>query len=122
MAGGHIVEALPGAERIRVEIGGRIVAESDRPVLVHETGMPVRYYLPPQDVALELFEPTATRTHCPFKGDASYWSYRDGEGRVLADVVWAYTDPLHGVALIKDHLCFYDTKARIVVDTPAGAG
>ncbi|MEU6083499.1 DUF427 domain-containing protein [Streptomyces sp. NPDC047108] len=122
MAGGHTVEAVSGTQRITVRIGDRVVAASDRPVLVHETGMPVRYYLPPQDVALELFEPTATSTHCPFKGDASYWSYRDGDGRVRADVVWAYPDPLPAVALIKDHLCFYDSEAEIAVDAPAGKG
>ncbi|MFG2194073.1 DUF427 domain-containing protein [Streptomyces sp. NPDC048639] len=122
MAGGHTVVAVPGAQHVTVEIDGRVVAASDSPVLVHETGMPVRYYLPPQDVALELFEPTDTSTHCPFKGDASYWSYRGGDGAVKADVVWAYPDPRPGVEAIKDHLCFYDTEARIVVEAPAGEG
>ncbi|MET8679313.1 DUF427 domain-containing protein [Streptomyces sp. NPDC004647] len=112
----HTVEAAPGSQHVRVEIDGRVVAESSRPVLVHETGLPVRYYLPPEDVALELLEPTTTRTHCPYKGDASYWSYRDGSGRVRTDVVWSYPDPLPEVALIKDHLSFYDTAADIVID------
>ncbi|MGP3952478.1 DUF427 domain-containing protein [Streptomyces sp. 7N604] len=112
----HTVEAVPGSQHVRVEIAGQVVAESHRPVLVHETGLPVRYYLPPEDVALHLLEPTGTHTHCPYKGDASYWSYREGDGRVRADVVWAYPDPLPEVALIKDHLSFYDTKAEIIVD------
>ncbi|MGW0659744.1 DUF427 domain-containing protein [Streptodolium elevatio] len=116
---GHTVKAVAGAQHVRVEIDGRVVAESRRPVLVHETGMPVRYYLPPEDVALDALQPADTRTHCPFKGDASYWSYRDGAGRVTEDVAWAYPEPLAEVALIKGHLCFYDTKAAVSVDGQA---
>lgn len=62
----HRVGAEPATSRVRVEIGGRVVADSTRPVLVHETGLPVRYYLPPEDVATDLLEPAATRTHCPY--------------------------------------------------------
>ncbi|MFB7501293.1 DUF427 domain-containing protein [Streptomyces sp. NPDC056161] len=58
-------------------------AETGRPLLVHETGLPVRYYIPPQDVDLALFQPTDIHTTCPYKGVASYWSYgehTDGPG------------------------------------------
>ncbi|MGP4002536.1 DUF427 domain-containing protein [Streptomyces sp. 8N706] len=118
----HTVEAVPGSQHVRVEIDGQVVAESSRPVLVYETGLPVRYYLPAEDVATDRLEPTSSHTHCPYKGDASYWSYRDGTGRVQADVVWAYPDPLPEVAMIKDHLSFYDTVADIVVDGVQQAG
>lgn len=115
----HTVKAVPGTQHVRVEIGGRVIAESRRPVLVHETGLPVRYYLPPEDVALEVLEPTDTRTHCPYKGDASYWAYRDAAGQVTRDVAWAYPEPLADVALIKGHLSFYETRATVTVDGDA---
>lgn len=83
----------------------RVLAESRRPLLLHETGLPVRYYLPPEDVHTELLTPSDTHTHCPFKGDASYWSLPEA-----ADLVWAYPEPLAQVAQIKDHFCFYDTE------------
>ncbi|MFH8365586.1 DUF427 domain-containing protein [Streptomyces sp. NPDC018031] len=116
----HRVEVVRGSQRVRVEIAGQVVAESTRPLLVHETGLPVRYYLPVQDVDLSLFEPTAHHTVCPFKGTASYWSYT-GPGGTHRDVVWAYPDPIPAVAELKDHLSFYDTVADIAVtgDSPA---
>ncbi|MFE2672731.1 DUF427 domain-containing protein, partial [Streptomyces hygroscopicus] len=78
--GGHRVAVERGSQHVTVTIDGRVVAESDRPLLVHETGLPVRYYLPPQDVDLTLFEPTDTHTTCPFKGEAAYWTYRGEAG------------------------------------------
>src|SRR5438093_225747 len=99
----HRVDVVRGAQSVRVEIDGQVVAESSRPVLVYETGLPVRYYLPPEDVDLELFEPSATHTTCPYKGEAAYWSYRGAEGGkgARADIVWAYPDPIGSVAEIK---------------------
>lgn len=115
---GHRVHVVHGDQHIRVEIAGRLVAESVRPLLVHETGLPVRYYLPAEDVDLTLFEPTPTRTFCPYKGTASYWSYTGGPGEARPDVVWSYRDPIPAVAAIKDHLSFYDTVADITVRQP----
>ncbi|MGP3981649.1 DUF427 domain-containing protein [Streptomyces sp. KR80] len=114
----HTVEAVPGTEVVTVTIDGQVVAESSRPVLMYETGLPVRYYLPPEDVAMHLLEPTDTHTFCPYKGRASYWSYRGGDGRVVTDVAWAYPDPLPEVALIKGRLSFYDTWADVIVERP----
>lgn len=114
---GHRVEVSRGTQHVTVTIDGRVVAESRRPLLLSETGLPVRYYLPPQDVNLSLFEPTDTHTTCPFKGEAAYWTYLGTEGGSgpRPDVVWAYPDPLDSVAEIKDHLSFYDTVADISV-------
>ena len=114
---GHHVVAVPGDQHVRVTVDGQLVAESTRPVLLYETGIPVRFYLPPGDVDLTLFEPTATQTTCPFKGVASYWTYRGGDGRpAREDVVWAYEDPIPTVAGIKGHLSFYDTVAEVAVE------
>ena len=103
MAEGHTITIEQGTRHVRVTHDGQVLAESDRPLVLRETGCPVRYYLPPEDVRLELLTPSDTHTYCPFKGTASYWS-RPG----AADLVWAYPDPKPDVAEIKDHLCFYE--------------
>ncbi|MYV58243.1 DUF427 domain-containing protein [Streptomyces sp. SID4931] len=102
---GHRITVEQGTEHVRAVHDGQVLAESRRPLVLRETGCPVRYYLPPEDVRTELLAPSDTSTHCPFKGDASYWS-RPG----AADLVWAYPDPKPEVAAIKDHFCFYATE------------
>ncbi|MBY8869360.1 MULTISPECIES: DUF427 domain-containing protein [Streptomyces] len=102
---GHTITVEPSDEHVRVVRDGQVLAESRRPLVLRETGCPPRYYLPPEDVRLDLLTPSGTHTHCPFKGDASYWSLPDAP-----DLVWAYPEPKPDVAAIKDHLCFYDTE------------
>ncbi|WP_156754401.1 DUF427 domain-containing protein [Actinokineospora pegani] len=114
MAKGHTIEVKQGTQKVTVTIGGETVAESTRPLLVFETGLPVRYYLPPEDVRTDLLAPTDTQTTCPFKGVAAYWSYT-GPGERRDDVVWGYPEPIDSVAQIKDHLCFYDSVATVTV-------
>ncbi|MFI2345451.1 DUF427 domain-containing protein [Streptomyces sp. NPDC019443] len=115
----HRVTAVPGTQHIRVEIDGQLVSSSSRPVLVYETGLPVRYYLPAEDVNLTLFEPTDTHTTCPYKGEASYWSFHGGntgaDAAVRTDVAWSYQEPLPSVLDIKGYLSFYDNVADIQV-------
>ncbi|MEV2196451.1 DUF427 domain-containing protein [Streptomyces phaeochromogenes] len=106
MTQGHRITIEQGTEHVRVVHGGQVLAESTRPLLLRETGLPVRYYLPAEDVRLDLLTPSDTRTHCPFKGDASYWSLPDSP-----DLVWSYPDPKPEVAEIKDHLSFYEVEA-----------
>ncbi|QLH24107.1 DUF427 domain-containing protein [Streptomyces sp. Rer75] len=114
---GHRVEVVRGTQHVKVTIDGQVVAETDRPLLLHETGLPVRYYLPPEDVDLTLFEPTDTRTTCPFKGEAAYWTYigPDSGAELRPDVVWTYAQPIDAVPEIKNHLSFYDSVAEITV-------
>ncbi|MFJ4786910.1 DUF427 domain-containing protein [Streptomyces sp. NPDC088794] len=105
MATGHTITIEKSDQRVRVVHGDLILAESDRPLVLHETGSPVRYYIPAEDVRLDLLTPSESHTVCPFKGTASYWSLPDAP-----DLVWAYPDPKSDVAEIKDHLCFYDVE------------
>lgn len=111
---GHVVETFESEHHVRVEIGGQVVAESRRPIVLTETNLPVRYYIPPQDVNFELLEPTDTHTRCPYKGVASYWSFR--HGNAMPDLAWAYPDPIPAVAQIKGHLAFYGPDVTIIVD------
>ncbi|WP_328708001.1 DUF427 domain-containing protein [Streptomyces mesophilus] len=105
MTAGHTITVEQGTRHVRVVHDGQVVAESSRPLVLRETGCPVRYYLPPADVRTDLLEPSETHTYCPFKGTASYWSLPGGQ-----DAVWAYPDPKPEVAAIRDHLCFYATE------------
>ncbi|MFF9048760.1 DUF427 domain-containing protein [Streptomyces parvulus] len=105
MTKGHIITVEPSGRHVRAVRDGKVLAESDKALVLHETGCPDRFYIPAEDVRLDLLTPSGTRTHCPFKGDASYWSLPDA-----ADLVWAYPEPKAEVAEIKDHLCFYDVE------------
>ncbi|MDX3643307.1 DUF427 domain-containing protein [Streptomyces sp. MB09-02B] len=105
MTEGHHITVEQGTERVRVVHGGRVLAESSRPLVLRETGCPVRYYIPEDDVRMELLTDSDTHSYCPFKGTASYWSLPGAP-----DLVWAYPDPKTEVAEIKGHLCFYDTE------------
>jgi uncharacterized protein (DUF427 family) len=112
----HRVDVRPSSRRVRVVFGGEAVAETCRGLFLFETGLPTRYYIPPQDVRMELLEPSSTHTICPYKGTASYRSLRVGERRIK-DAVWSYLDPLPECPRIKDHLCFFPEKVdRIDVE------
>jgi uncharacterized protein (DUF427 family) len=102
VTGGHHITIERSGRHVRVAHGEQVLAESDRPLVLRETGCPDRYYIPAEDVRLDLLTPSETHTYCPFKGTASYWSLPDA-----ADLVWAYPDPKPDVAEIKDHFCFY---------------
>lgn len=82
--------------------GEEVLAESSRPIVVSETGLPNRFYLPAADVRPDLLTSSTTRTHCPYKGRASYWSLRDG----TPDVAWSYEAPFTDAAQTAGHLCF----------------
>ncbi|MDX3242863.1 MULTISPECIES: DUF427 domain-containing protein [unclassified Streptomyces] len=103
MSEGHTITIEQGDQHLKVVHGDHVLAETERALVLRETGCPVRYYIPAEDVRLDLLTPSDTHTYCPFKGTASYWSLPDA-----ADLVWAYPDPKPDVAEIKDHLCFYE--------------
>jgi uncharacterized protein (DUF427 family) len=91
---------------VRAFLDGTAVADSTRALLLLEAGHLPVYYFPPEDVRTDLLEPTDKRSHCPYKGEASYWSVTVGD-RVVTDAVWSYQDPLPGRDDIKGYLAFY---------------
>ncbi|KAB1141533.1 DUF427 domain-containing protein [Streptomyces luteolifulvus] len=109
------VDAMPSSRHVRIEIDGTTVADTRRPVLLFETSLPTRYYLPREDVRLDLFTPTDHHTGCPYKGTASYWSWR-GEADVPPNIVWTYPDPLPAVHVVQGLLAFYNEAVDITVD------
>ena len=86
--GAHRITTRPSQKHVRVEAGGQVLAESDRAVELDETGLPTRYYLPREDVRTEFLMPSPTRSHCPFKGDATYFSAPG-----VKDAFWVYEAP-----------------------------
>ena len=96
-------------KRVRAIIGGETVADSRRAMLLQESGLQPVYYFPPEDVRSELLESTDKHTHCPKKGDASYYTIRVGE-REVKNGAWYYPEPLEGAPPIEDLIAFYWDK------------
>jgi uncharacterized protein (DUF427 family) len=92
--------------RVRAELGGETVVDSRHAKLLHEHGLLPVLYFPEDEVRTDLFEPSGKRTHCPWKGDASYWSVRRGD-RVAKDAVWGYPEPLPDAPPLKGYVAFY---------------
>ena len=111
----HRIDILHSSRHVRVEVDGVTVADSVRPVILFETGLPPRYYLPLSDIRTELLTPTDSQTHCPYKGTAGYWSVDTGHGP-HADLVWAYRTPLPESQKIAGLACFYDEKVDVYLD------
>ncbi|HEY6359721.1 MAG TPA: DUF427 domain-containing protein [Vicinamibacterales bacterium] len=109
------VDVLPSSRHVRVVIDGVVVAESRRPRLLFETALPTRYYIPREDVRMELLEPTGLKTRCPYKGLASYWNLRVG-GRVAQNIVWSYPDPIDECPKIRGLLSFFNERVDLYVD------
>lgn len=103
------VDALPSRRHVRVVIDGQTIAETERPHLVFETNHPVRYYFPQEDVRMDMLEPSPTKSRCPYKGEASYWSIKLGE-EIFPDLVWAYMDPIPEMPKIKGLVCFWHER------------
>jgi uncharacterized protein (DUF427 family) len=103
----HRVDARRSSRRIEVRSDGQVLARSERPIVVAETGLPLRFYLPREDVAAEL-RPGDTTKACPYKGRATYWSL-DG----IEDVAWSYEEPLESMLAARGHVSFDATKVEV---------
>jgi uncharacterized protein (DUF427 family) len=111
----HRIEVLPSRRRVQVRVNGVDVAESSRPQILFETGLPPRYYVPREDVRMELLEPVSVRTGCAYKGYASYWDAMTDGGRVPA-VAWTYREPLREGEPIRDLVSFFQERPEIEVE------
>lgn len=110
------VDAIPSSRHVQVEINGTVVADTRAPVLLFETQLPTRYYIPREDIRFGLLTPTGLRTQCPYKGTATeYWSWA-GPGDAPANVAWSYPDPLPAVREIKGLIAFYNEAVDIILD------
>lgn len=112
------VDTLPSSTHVRVLVDGQVVADSFRPTLLFETGLPTRYYLPKSDVRMDLLSPTPTETACPYKGWAGYWDVTV-DGTVHHDLAWGYRTPLPESEGIAGLVCFYNEKVDIELNGEA---
>jgi uncharacterized protein (DUF427 family) len=108
-----LVDTRQSSRHVRVVLGGETIADTRRPLLLFETGLPVRYYIPEQDVRMDLLEPTASASQCAYKGQASYWSARIGD-RTYKDIAWTYRAPLALVAPIANLISFFNERVDAI--------
>ena len=106
----HRLDVRTSSRHVRMAHDGRVVVDTRRPVLVFETNLPTRFYVPREDVVAELL-PSELTTYCPYKGEATYWSIA---GR--RDVAWSYQKPLPDATQLTDLVAFYDDVMDVTVD------
>jgi uncharacterized protein (DUF427 family) len=111
----HRVDAIPSERHVRVELEGVLLAETRRPVALFETTLPTRWYLPREDVRVDLLQPSDTVTQCPFKGVAEFFSVRVG-GDVHRDLAWSYPDPILENPRIAGLVAFFNEHVDLIVD------
>jgi uncharacterized protein (DUF427 family) len=111
----HRITVSEPVVSVRVEVDGVVVAETQRARVLREGALPPRYYVPRDDVLMELLVRTEHATNCPFKGDASYWTLELDDAR-HENIVWSYEEPIDSLPEIAGLLCFYDERVELVVD------
>jgi uncharacterized protein (DUF427 family) len=103
------VDVLHSSRHVRVIVAGELVAETRRPSLLFETGLPTRYYIPRADVRMDLLVPTETETRCPYKGLATYYAVHIGP-TVVRDIAWYYRHPIPECSKIENLVCFFNER------------
>jgi uncharacterized protein (DUF427 family) len=111
----HRVDVLDTSRHVVVRIGGEVIADTRRARVLFETGLPPRWYIPPEDVRRDALEESDSRTGCAYKGFAGYWSV-DAGGQREEDVVWSYREPRREVAPIAGYMAFFDERVDVEVD------
>ncbi len=111
----HRIDILESSRHVKVSLNGEVLAETGRPKILFETGLPPRYYIPPEDVREDVLVGSEKTTRCPYKGVASYWSAEVGGERV-EDLIWSYQDPIPEAAKIDGLLAFFNEKVDLEID------
>ena len=113
----HPITLTENLSRIVVKAGGKVIADTRAAVTLREANYPPVYYIPRDDVALSQLVRTDHKTHCPYKGDASYYSIPAGGDRAK-NAVWSYENPYPAVIQIKDHVAFYPDRVDSIEENP----
>ncbi len=108
------VDALTSSRHVVVRDGERVLADSRTPVVVYETGLVPRYYLPREDVDWSALQPAGAWSECPYKGEASQYWARAGDAE--REIAWSYPDPLPALASIAGRVAFYSERVTVEVD------
>ena len=110
------LDVLPSDRHVVVSSGGTVLADTRRAVAIYETLLPVRWYVPQDDVRMDLLSPSDATSTCAYKGHATYFSLAGDSSDDSIDLAWTYVDPLPEAALVKDHVCFYSERTDLTVD------
>jgi uncharacterized protein (DUF427 family) len=109
----HPITIEPNAKRVRVTFNEKVIAESTRSLVMREAKYPPVVYIPREDADAALLKRTDHTSHCPYKGDASYFSIRAGD-RVAENAIWTYERPYPAMAEIKNYLAFYPNRVDAI--------
>jgi uncharacterized protein (DUF427 family) len=108
----HPITIEPAARRWRAKFAGRVIADSAEALILRETNYPPRVYFPRADVSMEALSRTDAKTHCPYKGDAAYYTVRN-DGQFAESAVWTYEQPYPAMAEIAGRLAFYPDRVEV---------
>lgn len=114
----HAITIEPNRNRVKVTFNGTVIADTRRALTLREGPLPPAQYIPREDVTMDFLRPTTYFTHCPFKGDASYFTV-SVDGQSAENAVWTYEAPLLAVSDIKDYVAFYPEKMDAIEELPA---
>lgn len=109
------IDCLRSSRHIQIRHQGTTLADTTRATLLFETPLPTRYYLPADDIAMDLLQPSPSHTLCAYKGRARYWSATVGE-EMLPDIAWSYPEPLHDAEPVSDLIAFFTERLDLIVD------
>ncbi len=114
----HPITIARSGKRVRVTFGGKTIADSENALVLSEAGYRPVFYIPRADVAMDALTPSDHHTHCPYKGDANYFSIR-ADGRTSENAVWSYEQPFPAMAEIAGRLAFYRNRVDSIVESGA---
>ena len=112
----HPIAISPNDKRVRVIFAGKVIADSRRALTLRETTYPPMHYIPRDDVDMNVLKHTDHHSHCPYKGDASYFSI-EADGRSAENAVWSYQQPYPAVKEIAAYLCFYPNRVDAIEES-----
>jgi uncharacterized protein (DUF427 family) len=113
----HRVDCRPTERRLRVEVAGTTLVDTDDTIILFETALAPKLYVAPEHVRMDLLRQSDTVTYCNYKGHSTYWSAVIGD-TVVDDVAWSYEDPLPESVQIKGYLSFEPTRAEVTAELP----
>ena len=111
------ITIAPNPNRVIVRLGGAVIADTTRALVMRAPGTADQSYIPRDDVDMTRLVRTDLVTHCPYKGDAAYWSIRSGP-RTVENAVWSYEVPYDDMAPIKGYLAFYGDRVDAIEERP----
>jgi uncharacterized protein (DUF427 family) len=113
----HPITITPSKERVRVTFNGKVVADSKRALVLQEATYKPMFYIPREDAQMGMFSKTTNSTHCPYKGDASYYTIKV-DTREAENAIWSYETPFPAMKEIEGHLAFYPNRVDKIESTP----